>query len=81
MGITKTVAGPTFYYLFDYDKFDILTFVLYVDYLVLIVSLKNSTWYKKKLESEVDMKDTNLMHYFLVFDVWLSWGELVLEQG
>ena len=41
MGITKTVVGPNFYYLFDYDKFDMLIFVLYVDYLVLTVSLKN----------------------------------------
>ena len=66
-GITKTVAGPKFYYLFDYDKFDMLIFVLYVDYLVLTVSLKNSIpWCNKKLESEVDM------YYFLVLEVWLS---------
>jgi len=38
MGITKTVGGPNLYYLFDYDQFDMLIFVLYVDDLVLKVS-------------------------------------------
>ena len=82
MGTTKTVAGPNLYYLFDYDKFDMLIFVLYVDDVVLTVSSKNSiAWCKKKLASEVDMKDMNLIHYFLGLEVWQSLGELVLEQG
>lgn len=40
MGITKTIAGSNLYYLFDYDQFDMLIFVLYVDDLVLTVSLE-----------------------------------------
>jgi len=80
MGITKTIAGPNLYYLFDYDQFDMLIFVLYVDDLVWTVSLKNSIpWCKKKLASEVYMKDIHLMHYFLVLEVCLSWGEMVLK--
>lgn len=40
MGIIKTIAGPNLYYLFDYDQFDMLIFVLYADGLVLKVSKK-----------------------------------------
>ena len=61
-GITKTVSGPNLYYLFDYDQFDMLIFLFYVDDMVLIVSLKNSIpCCKKKLASEVDMNTPHVL--------------------
>jgi hypothetical protein len=44
--------------------------MLYVDDLVLTSSSENLiAWSKKKLESEFDMKDIGLMHYFLGLEV------------
>eukprot|EP00253_Pinus_taeda_P006636 PITA_06636 len=36
---------------------------------------------KKNLETEFDMKDLGLMHYFLGLEVWQQDGEIFLSQG
>ena len=68
IGFTKSDADPILY-----DKVmnnEPLILVLYVDDLFLIGNEKLIIWCKKKLDSEFEMKDLGLMHYFLGLEVW-----------
>jgi hypothetical protein len=38
-------------------------------------------WCKRELTSEFEMKDLDLMHYFLGLEVWQREGEIFMAQG
>jgi hypothetical protein len=55
--------------------------VVYVDDLFLTVDEGIIAWCKRELTSEFEMKDLDLMHYFLGLEVWQRQGEIFLAQG
>jgi hypothetical protein len=55
--------------------------LLYVDDLFLTGEENLITECKKKLDSEFEMKDLGLMHYFLGLEVWQSPKRIFLNQG
>ena len=55
--------------------------LLYVDDLFLIGNEKQISKCKKKLIVEFEMKDLDLMHYFLGLEVWQSPEAIFLKQG
>jgi hypothetical protein len=68
MGFTKNEADPNLYYTLVGD--DPLILVLYADDLFLTGSKKLIKMCKKDLASEFEMKDIDMMHYFLGLEVW-----------
>ena len=79
MGFIKSDVDPNLYYLLVEDE--LLTLVLYVDDLFLTGSSRLVEDCKKNLETEFDMKDLELMHYFMGLEVWQQDGEIFLGQG
>lgn len=67
MGFVKSNAYPKLYYLMVEDEPLIL--VLYVDDLLLIGSSVLIEFCKRNLAAKFDMKDLELMQYFLGLDV------------
>ena len=55
--------------------------LLYVDDLFLIGEEKLIVECKKRLALEFEMKDLELMHYFLGLEVWQSLERIFLNQG
>jgi hypothetical protein len=55
--------------------------LLYEDELFLTGEEKLITDCKKKLATELEMKDHGLMHYFLGLEVWQSPEKIFLNQG
>jgi hypothetical protein len=77
LGFTKILANTNLYCLFD--RFDLLVLILYLDDLILIGSSeKLIAWCKIELARVSDMKDIDLMHYFLGLEVWQVIGEVFL---
>ena len=68
LGFTKSDADPNIYYKIEDN--DPLILVLYVDDLFLTRNERLIEWCKKKLAFEFEMKDLELMHYFLGLEVW-----------
>lgn len=58
-----------------------LIIVLYDDYLILTGHGKLIKSCKEDLARVFEMKDMDLMNYFLRFEVWQSDGELFVSQG
>ena len=58
-----------------------LILVLYVDDLFLTGEEQLIAQCKRELNSEFEMKDLGLMHYFLGLEVWQNLGEIFLTQG
>ena len=68
LGFTKSDADPNIYYKIVDNQTSI--FVLYMDDLFLTGNEKLIEWCRKKVASEFEMKDLELMHYFLGIEVW-----------
>ena len=79
MGFTKSEAYPNLYYIFL--GIDLLILVLYVDDLFLAGVEKIIKGCKADLTVEFEMKDIDMMHYFLGLKVWQKPGETFLGQG
>jgi hypothetical protein len=68
LGFSKSVVDPNLYYHIVGDKCLIL--VLYVDDLFLTSSERLIVECKRALNSNFEMKDLGMMHYFLGLEVW-----------
>jgi hypothetical protein len=68
MGFTKSEAGSNLYYIFA--QIDLLILVLYVNDLFLTGAKKLIAGCKEDMAIEFEMKDINLVHYFLGLEVW-----------
>ena len=68
LGLPQNDADPNLYFKIIDGK--ALISVLYVDDLFLTREDYLIAKCKKELASESEMKDLNLMHYFLEFEVW-----------
>jgi hypothetical protein len=83
MGFTKSEVDPNLY-LLQVGK-DPLISVLYVDDMLLTAVEELIARFKKDLASEFEMKDNELMHYFLGYflglEVWQQQCEIFLRQG
>jgi hypothetical protein len=79
LGFTKSKADSNLYFKVMNDELVIL--LLYVDDLFLIGEEKLITECKKKLTSKFEMKDLDLMHYFLGLEVRQSPERIFLNQG
>jgi len=79
MGFTKSEADPNLYYIVIGEEPLIL--VLYVDDLVITGAERLIEHCKRDLAAEFEMKDIDLMHYFLGLEVWQEEGNFFLGQG
>ena len=68
MGFVKSDANPNLYYLMA--EGELLILVLYVHYLFLTSSSGLIKDCKRNMAVEFNMKDLELMHYFLGLEVW-----------
>jgi hypothetical protein len=80
LGFTKSKAYSNLYFKVMNDAL-VTLLLLYVDDLFLTGEENLITECKKKLASELEMKDLSLMHYFLGFEVWHSPERIFLNQG
>ena len=79
LGFTKSKEDPNLYYkVVDGDQ---VILWLYTDDLFLTGEEKLILDSKRKLIVDFEMKDLNIMHYFLGLEVWQKLGEIVLSQG
>jgi hypothetical protein len=78
-GFSKSYVNPNLYYKVVNDAPVIL--LLYVDDLFLTSTKPLIIQCKRELASEFDMKDVDLMHYYLGLEVWKKHGEIFLGQG
>jgi len=79
LGFTMSDVDPTLYFKVEKDK--PFNLVLYVDDLFLTGVNPLIYQCKRELASEFEMKNLELMHYFLGLDVWKNPGEIFLSQG
>jgi hypothetical protein len=79
LGFTKSKEDSNLYFKVMNDEPVIL--LLYVDYLFLTGEEKLITECKKRLASKFEMKELDLMHYFLGLEVWQSPERIFLNQG
>jgi hypothetical protein len=79
MGFTKSEVNPNLY-LIQVGE-DPLILVLYVDDMFLMGAENLIASCKKDLDSEFEMKDVGLMHYFLGLEVWQQSREIFLVHG
>ena len=79
LGFTHSNADPNLYFKVDREKPLIL--VLYVDDLFLRGADPLIHQCKRELVAEFEMKDLELMQYFLVLEFWQRPGEIFLSQG
>jgi hypothetical protein len=79
LGLNKRVVDPNLYYHIVGDECLIL--VMYVDDLFLTGSENLIVECKHALNSEFEMKDLSMMHYFLGLEVWQRIDEIFLSQG
>jgi hypothetical protein len=79
MGFTESEKDPNIYYIVV--QTDLLFLVLYVDDLVLIGAKKLIAECIENMETEFEMKDIDMMHYFLGLEVWQGPREIFLGQG
>jgi hypothetical protein len=74
LGFSKSVVDPNLYYHIVGDECMILA--IYVDDLFLIGSESLIVERKHALDSEFEMKDLGMMHYFLGLEVWQRTDEI-----
>jgi hypothetical protein len=79
LGFSKSHADPNLYYKVVNNAPVIL--LLYVDNLFLTGAEPLIIQCKKEPDTEFDMKDLGLMHYYLGLEVWQKCGEVFLGQG
>jgi hypothetical protein len=79
MGFTKSEVDPNLYFILVGD--DPLILVLYVDDMFLTSVGKLIAMCKQDFSSQFQMKDINLMHYFLGLEVWQQPSEIFLGKG
>jgi hypothetical protein len=79
LGFQKSDADANLYFKVRGNQPVIL--ILYVDDLFLTGDEGLIAWCKRELTSEFEMKDLDLMHYFLGLEVWQRQGEIFLAQG
>jgi hypothetical protein len=79
LGFTKSNEDPNLYFKVVDDGPIIL--LLYVDDLFLTGVEKIISKCKRKLVVEFEMKDLEMMHYFLGLEVWQRQDEIFLNQG
>jgi hypothetical protein len=79
LGFTKSKVDSNLYFKVMNDEHVI--FLLYVDDLFLTGEEKLITNCNKKLIAEFEMKDLDLMHYFLGLEVWQNPEKIFLNQG
>jgi hypothetical protein len=79
MGFTKSEADSNLYYILVWGEPLIL--VLYVDDLFMTGLEKLIADCKRDLAAEFEMKDLELMLYFLGLEVWQKDGQIFLGQG
>jgi hypothetical protein len=79
LGFTKSKEDSNLYFKVMNDEPIIL--LLYVDDLFLTEEEKLIIKCKKRLASEFEMKDLDLMHYFLGLEVWKSPKRIFLNKG
>ena len=77
LGFNKSKADSNLYYKIKDDGIMIL--LLYVDDLFLTDKNKPIIECKKKLDVEFEMKDLEMMHYFLGLEVWQYPDEIFLN--
>jgi hypothetical protein len=79
LGLSKSVVDAILYYkIVDGES---LILILYVDDLFLTRVENLFTWCKHELASEFEMKDLEMIHYFLGLKVWQRTDEIFLSQG
>jgi hypothetical protein len=79
LGFTKSKADSNLYFkIMDNEPVILL---LYVDDLFLTGEENIITECKQRLDTEFEMKDLGLMHYFLGLEVWKSLERIFLNQG
>eukprot|EP00253_Pinus_taeda_P035311 PITA_35311 len=78
LGFTKSEADLNLYFIVVGEEPLIL--VLYVDDLIITSAERLIEGCKRDLASEFEMKDINLMHYFLGLEVWQEEGHFFLGQ-
>ena len=76
LGFEKSEADPNLYYLVDGE--DLLILVLYVDDLFITGAERLIGRCKVDLAMEFEMKDIDMMHYFLGMEVWQEDGRVFL---
>jgi hypothetical protein len=79
LGFTKNEANINLYYIFVGS--DLLVLVLYVDDLFLIGADKFILGCKTNMATEFEMKDIDMMHYFLGLEVSQRPEEIFLRRG
>jgi len=79
LGFTKSEANANLYHIMVDGK--PLIIVLYFDDLILTGDEKMIQSCKEDLAREFNMKDMDLMHYFLGMEVWQKDGEVFASQG
>jgi hypothetical protein len=79
MGFTKSREDPNLYYIFV--ETDLFILVLYAYDLFLTGADKLVVGCKADMIVEFEMKDIDMMHYFLDLEVWQKPGEIFLGQG
>ena len=80
IGIKCTFSSAQHLY-FKVDRERPLILVFYVDDLFLTGADPLIHQCKRELASEFEMKELELMHYFLGLEVWQRPGEIFLSQG
>jgi hypothetical protein len=78
-GFSKSGVDANLYY--KVDNGESLILILCVDDLFLTGAEHLITWCKHELASEFEMKDLEMMHYFLGLKVWQRTDEIFLSQG
>jgi hypothetical protein len=79
LGFTKSKVHSNLYFKVMNDE--PVIFLLYVDDLFLTGEENVIIECKKKLTAEFEMKDLDLMHYFLGLEIWQSPRRIFLNQG
>ena len=79
LGFTKSKADSNHYY--EVEEGNPVILLLYVDDLFVIGEDGLIADTKRKLASELEMKDLGMMHYFIGMEVWHSADRIFLGQG
>ena len=79
LGFRKSEVDPNLYFIIVGE--DLLILVLYVDDLFITEAERLIKGCKKDFALEFEMKDIDLMHYFLGLEVWQEEGHIFLGQG